>query len=153
MDLTISGVNVLSSCDQSRCGYRFGYSRIHANFMFCSGQWGTMSQISVIFGMPLMILMVTEGPNRERNSDEQELLQELVSGLPPHSDNKAVALLLMYMGNHMETADEDFGTIPERWVMRLFFMLLSHACPSRSLQLTRNLNQIPFSGGICCCLP
>ena len=91
-----------------------------------------MSQISVIFGMPLMILMVTEGPNRERNSDEQELLQKLVSKLPPDSDNKAVALLLMYMGNHMETADEDFSTIPERWVMRFFFMLILHACLSRS---------------------
>jgi len=121
-----------------------------------------MSQISVIFGMPLMILMVTEGPNRERNSDEQELLQELVSTLPPDSDNKAATLLLMYTGNHMETADEDFGTIPERWVMRFFFMLLPYASSScfflmlvsqGPLQLTRNLNQIPFSVGICCCLP
>lgn len=150
VEVTISCVSAFSHCEQRKSGLRFNCAFMHARFVFCSGLWGTMSQISVIFGMPLMVLIDTQGPNCDRSPEEQKRLEEIVAGLPPDSGNRAVALLLIYMGNHTETADEDFGTIPERCVMRFFFMLLLQSSTTANAETQSDIAlswDLPLSSG------
>jgi hypothetical protein len=112
--VTIACVSVASNHERSDWGFGFCSISVPASFAYSSGQYGIMSQISIIFGMPLMITMDTEGPNCDRTPELQEHFDRLVAGLPPNSNNRSVELLLIYMSNHIDSADKNFGTIPER---------------------------------------
>jgi hypothetical protein len=116
VEVTMPYVSLLSNRDQRTPSLAFGSaSTMTASFLYCSGQWGIMSQISIHFGMPLMVILQYGVPN-SGDPMLHELAAERVSELPPDSGNRAVALLLIYMGNHVESADEEFGTIPEQCV-------------------------------------
>jgi hypothetical protein len=109
-------VRVNSDPEQRLFGRRFEPRSPECILPYASGECGIMSQISVIFGMPLMIMMGAEGPNLGRTPQILDRIKEIRSRLPPDSGNRTVTLLLIYMGNHILTADKDFGTIPEQYV-------------------------------------
>jgi hypothetical protein len=116
VEVALPIVGVFSNYEQIKRGHRFGQeSTMPASILICGGEIGTMSQISIFFGMPLMVILQSEGPNRLDSPVLRERAAKYVSDLPPNSGNRAAALLLIYMGNHIESADEDFGTIPERY--------------------------------------
>jgi hypothetical protein len=114
--VTMLAVRVNSDREQRLSGRRFEPRSSECILPYASGECGTISQISVIFGMPLMIMMGAEGPNLGRTPQMLDRIKEIRSQLPPDSGNRTVTLLLIYMGNHILTADKDFGTIPEQYV-------------------------------------
>ncbi|KEQ70412.1 hypothetical protein M436DRAFT_84508 [Aureobasidium namibiae CBS 147.97] len=74
-----------------------------------------MSQLSIIFGMPIMLVLATELTNGGDTSHDLDEVRRCLSLMPPSLGNRVAKLLLIYMGNHYQSVDEDFGTIPERF--------------------------------------
>jgi len=119
----ISCVRILNDYEWNKSGVRFESVTLPATTALCGGKWGTMSQISILFGMPLMVVLATELTNCGDTSKDLDDVRECLSLLPLSARNRVVKLLLIYMGNHWQSVDEDFGTIPERCVGRCASML------------------------------
>ena len=68
--------------------------------------------------MPIMLVLATELTNSGDTSQDLVEVRRCLSRMPPSMGNRVAKLLLIYMGNHYQSVDEDFGTIPERYVGR-----------------------------------
>lgn len=111
-------MRITSNYTQDEIGVRFESVTLPAMDRFCGGEWGTMSQLSIIFGMPLMLVHATELTNCGDTSQDLDEVRFFLSEQPLDTCNSVARLLLVYMANHYQSVDGDFGTIPERCVGR-----------------------------------
>ena len=116
-DTPIKSVRIFSNGEQSRSGYHFEPGFLLSSTMFCEGDAGITSQISVLFGLPLVLVSPLLRGLEYTNSVLCDHIDELRSLMPPDKGNRTAARLLIDIDYHDKSSASEFGTIPEQYVL------------------------------------
>ncbi|KAG9599945.1 beta-glucanosyltransferase gel2, partial [Aureobasidium melanogenum] len=105
------GVRVF--CDsESKPDCRSHSTPVSSNLAICNGEIGLWSQISILYGMPLVVIFAT--PLLPHQHDSPEVLEEIErirAEQGSNSANRLASLLLVDVGNFENHVAENFGTI------------------------------------------
>lgn len=118
IDTPMKAVRIFSNGEQSKTGYHFEPGFLLSSTLFCEGNSGITSQISVLFGMPLVLVSpLLSGLEHTDSSVVCDRIDELRSLMAPDKGNRIAARLLIDIGYHEESSADEFGTIPEQYVL------------------------------------
>ncbi|KAI4730658.1 hypothetical protein E4T49_01662 [Aureobasidium sp. EXF-10728] len=113
---TITAVQIYSNGQQSKLGRRSSSTEFPSSYPFVNDEMGVMSQISIFYGMPLMVVFPQLfGGKFSEVHGLQEHLDSIRRFQLPDSGNRLAALLMMEIGTSMDSPAQDFGTIPETY--------------------------------------
>jgi hypothetical protein len=116
-DAQIKAVRIFSNGEQSRSGRLYDHGIFFSSHVLCIGVAGIMSQISLLFGMPLVLISpLYFGEQHIYDPVVRDSTHEYRSLLPPDKGNRIAALLLIDIGYHEESKSNEFGTVPQKYV-------------------------------------
>ncbi|KAG9909171.1 beta-glucanosyltransferase gel2, partial [Aureobasidium melanogenum] len=110
------GAVLVFSDPESKPDCRSHSTLVSSNLAICNGDMGLWSQISILYGMPLVIIFATPLlPHQHDNAEVLEEIERIRAEQGPNSANRLASLLLVDMGNFENHIAENFGTIhPDR---------------------------------------
>lgn len=113
----IKAVRIYSNGEQSRSGCRYDRGILLSSDVMCNGDKGIMSQISLLFGIPLVLVSALFfGEKYIYDPVVSDRIAEYCSLLPPDMGNRIATLLLIDIGYHEESSLNEFGTVPQKYV-------------------------------------
>jgi hypothetical protein len=116
-DAQTKAVRIFSNGEQSRSGRLYDHGIFFSSDVLCIGVAGIMSQISLLFGMSLVLISpLYFGEQHIYDPVVRDSTHEYRSLLPPDRGNRIAALLLIDIGYHEESKSNEFGTVPQKYV-------------------------------------
>jgi hypothetical protein len=118
LDAQIKAVRIYSNGEQSRSGCRYDRGTLRcARVILCNDDTGFMSQISLLFSMPLVLdSALLFGEKHMYDPVLSDRMTEYRSLLPPDMGNRIATLLMIDIGYHEESKLSEFGTVPQKYV-------------------------------------